>query len=206
MLKAIHPTDSAKPAVAVATLPSHATPPDRKYLLERVDEAAVVQLYADGFVGAPARPEDAASGTSTRRHWPAATSTTTSDTRTTSRCATILEEIITHSGDVDTATLAEITRYTKLFWLNTGPYNNLTARKFVLQVPARGVRSRGAALPRMPARRFRCKAGETLDAHAGRGCEPLFFDPAVDPIVTNKTPGAGQGHPERRARTTCTSA
>src|SRR5207302_5575808 len=29
-------------------------------------------------------------------------------------------------------TLDEIRRYTKLFWINTGPYNNLTARKFVL--------------------------------------------------------------------------
>ena len=43
-------TDSAKPAVAVATLPLPVIPPDRKYLLERVEEAAVVQLYADGFV------------------------------------------------------------------------------------------------------------------------------------------------------------
>ena len=33
---------------------------------------------------------------------------------------------------MDAATLAEVQRYTKLFWLNNGPYNNLTARKFVL--------------------------------------------------------------------------
>ena len=31
-------------------------------------------------------------------------------------------------------TLREIQRYTKLFWINNGPYNNLTARKFVLNV------------------------------------------------------------------------
>ena len=30
--------------------------------------------------------------------------------------------------------LAEIRRYTKLFWINTGPYNNLTARKFILRL------------------------------------------------------------------------
>ena len=42
-------TDSAKPA-AVADAPA-----DRKYLLERVDEAAVVQLYADGFEKLPLR-------------------------------------------------------------------------------------------------------------------------------------------------------
>ena len=30
--------------------------------------------------------------------------------------------------------MAEVWRYTKLFWINTGPYNNLTARKFVLRL------------------------------------------------------------------------
>ena len=46
-------TDSARPAVAAAP----AAPPDCKYLLERVDDAAVVQLYADGFSALPLRPE-----------------------------------------------------------------------------------------------------------------------------------------------------
>ena len=44
----------------------------------------------------------------------------------------ILEEIVAHSDGIADATLSEITRYTKLFWINSGPYNNLTARKFVL--------------------------------------------------------------------------
>src|SRR5262247_1447724 len=39
-------TDSQRPAPAAA-------PTDRKYLLERVDDAAVVQLYADGFEKLP---------------------------------------------------------------------------------------------------------------------------------------------------------
>src|SRR5215204_893531 len=39
------PTDTIRPAAAVAT---QTAPSDRKYLLERVDDAAVVQLYADG--------------------------------------------------------------------------------------------------------------------------------------------------------------
>jgi len=36
-------TDSAKAA------PAAAAPAGRKFLLERVDDAAIVQLYADGF-------------------------------------------------------------------------------------------------------------------------------------------------------------
>ena len=45
----------------------------------------------------------------------------------------MLEAIVTHPQGIDPATLAEIQRYTKLFWINNGPYNNLTARKFVLK-------------------------------------------------------------------------
>ena len=60
----------------------------RAYLLERVGEAAVVQLYADGFAQLSLRRQDPRAGTSTRRRSPGATSTTTSATPTTSRCAT----------------------------------------------------------------------------------------------------------------------
>src|ERR1700738_3742802 len=46
-----HPHSPAPPSLgATATAPAPvAAPPDRKYLLERVDDAAVVQVYADGF-------------------------------------------------------------------------------------------------------------------------------------------------------------
>jgi len=37
------------------TMPATAAPADRKYLLERVGEAAVVQLYADAFRDLPLR-------------------------------------------------------------------------------------------------------------------------------------------------------
>ena len=45
----------------------------------------------------------------------------------------VLEAIVTHPAGIPPRTLAEIERYTKLFWVNNGPYNNLTARKFVLK-------------------------------------------------------------------------
>ncbi len=47
---------------------------------------------------------------------------------------------------------------------------------------------------RRTARSFRLQTGESLDAMLTR-LQPMFFDATVDPIVTNKTPGAGQGHP-----------
>ena len=119
-------TDSLKPA-AVATAPA-----DRKYLLERVDDAAVVQLYADGFDKLPLREKTliwhlyqaALAGRDIFYDQRYAHNLEMRD---------VLEEIITHPENVDPQTLTEIQRYTKLFWINTGPYNNLTARKFVLK-------------------------------------------------------------------------
>ena len=94
----------------------------------------------------------------------------------------VLEEIITHADGIPPDTFAEIQRYTKLFWINTGPYNNLTARKFVLKCApeaffeaARIAERNGARLPVDPA-----------------SLRPYFFDLDVDPIVTSKTPGAGK--------------
>ncbi len=95
-------------------------PADRKYLLERVDEAAVVQLYADGFEKLPLREKTliwhlyqaALAGRDIFYDQRYAHNLEMRD---------VLEEIITHPDGVDPQTLAEIQRYTKLFWINTGP-------------------------------------------------------------------------------------
>ena len=176
------------PTAGPTPAPSSA-PAERKYLLERVDEAAVVQVYADGFEKLPAREKLLV--------WHLyAAALAGRDIYYDQRFAhnlemrTVLEEILTHPAGVDPATLAEITRYTKLFWLNTGPYNNLTARKFVLKctpeamaLAAKTAVANGAAIAG--------PAGETLDAMLAR-LQPIFFDAGVDPILTNKTPGPGK--------------
>ncbi len=158
----------------------------RKYLLERVDEAAVVQLYADGFEELPLEEkvliyhlyEAALAGRDIYYDQRHAHNIEMRD---------VLEEILTHPVGVDPTALAEIQRYTKLFWINTGPYNNLTARKFVLQCDpdafAEAVRRASANGARFPQR-----PGESVEAMLAR-LRPLFFDVSVDPIVTNKTPG-----------------
>ena len=161
----------------------------RPYLLERVADAAVVQLYADGFDELPIDQkiliyhlyEAALAGRDIYYDQRYAHNLLMRE---------VLEEIITHPEGIPEATLADIHGYAKLFWINTGPYNNLTARKFVLKctpaafaAAARQAEQNGAAFP--------LRDGETLDALLAR-TEPLFFDLAVDPIVTNKTPGPGQ--------------
>ena len=105
----------------------------RRYLLESVDDAAVVQLYADGFTALDLRHKILV--------WHLYLAAIAGrDIYYDQRYAhnlemrAILEAILTHSAHVEPRVLAEIRRYTKLFWINNGPYNNLTARKFVLHL------------------------------------------------------------------------
>jgi hypothetical protein len=143
-------------------------------LLEQIDEAAVVQLYADGFEGLPLTQkvliwhlyQAALAGRDIyfdQRYGRAL------------EMREVLEEILVHAtvghgaaADV----LAEIRRYTKLFWINCGPHNNLTARKFVLKCTREQFRAVAQAAQR----------GRTFSSRARRSTRPgtagrPFFDP-----------------------------
>ncbi len=159
---------------------------DRPYRLEQVDEAAVVQLYADGFTDL-SRDEKIliwhlylAARAGRDIYY---------DQRYRHNLAMrdILEEILTHGARIPAPVLAELTRYTKLFWINTGPYNNLTARKFVLNLSKQQLVD-AAEIAAHDGARFRLSDGESLDALIARYA-PMFFDQTVDPMVTCKTPG-----------------
>src|SRR4029453_1413619 len=180
---------AAKPADGAGVANTVQPEASRKYLLERVDDAAVAQLYADGFKDLPLEQKTlifhlyqaAIAGRDIFYDQRYAHNLEMRD---------VLEEILTHPEDIDPVALADIQRYTKLFWLNTGPYNNLTARKFVMKIApdafasaARVAQKSGGNVPLKP--------GETLDGMLQR-MQPLFFDATVDPIVTNKTPGSGK--------------
>jgi dipeptidyl-peptidase-3 len=180
---ACHSTREATPSSPVAATDS------RKFLLEQVDDASVVQVYADQFAALPLREKTliwhlsqaAIAGRDIyydQKH------------RNALEMRRVLEAIVSHPAGIDPATLPEIQRYTKLFWINSGPYNNLTARKFVLKTTpqafaaaAKAAAGAGAAFP--------TQANESVDQLIAR-LGPMFFDPNVDPSVTNKTPGAGR--------------
>jgi dipeptidyl-peptidase-3 len=161
----------------------------RPYLLEQIDDVAVVQLYADGFEALSRREkvlvwhlyQAALAGRDIYY-----------DQRYRHNLAMrrILEAVIARPEGVDPASLDAITRYTKLFWLNTGPYNALTSRKLVLDLSQGAfvaavdqARQNGASLPLEP--------GESVEALIARYA-PMFFDPSVDAMVTCKTPGDGR--------------
>jgi dipeptidyl-peptidase III len=180
------PAPSQAPAQTV-TAPTQA-PADRKYLLKRVDDAAVVQLYADGFESLPLKEkaliwhlyQAALAGRDIfidQVHEDALA------------MRGVLEQIIAHPAGVDAATLSEIQRYTKLFWINNGPYNNLTSRKFVLATTPEAFAAAARAAVKAGAT-FATAPGESLDQLLAR-LAPMFFDASVAPIVTNKNPGRG---------------
>jgi len=102
----------------------------------------------------------------------------------------LLEQILQHAGGIADATLSELTRYTKLFWLNTGPYNNLTARKFLLQLDAQRL-IEAATIASANGADFLLEANESI-AQRVEKYAPMFFDPDFEPMVTCKTPGEGQ--------------
>jgi dipeptidyl-peptidase-3 len=162
---------------------------DRKYVVDRVGDAAVVQVYADGFTQLPLREK-----TLIWHLYQAALAGR--DIYYDQRYAhnlemrALLEALLSCGEAIAPAVLAEIRHYTKLFWINTGPFNNLTARKFLLQITpgqllqaCRAAVAAGAPLP--------TRDGESIESLVAR-LAPSFFDPDVDAVVTNKTPGPGR--------------
>ncbi len=162
---------------------------DRPHCLEQIDEAAVVQLYADGF--SELAPADkilvwhlylaARAGRDIYYDQRYRHSLAMRD---------IVEEILAHGDRVPAPILEELTRYAKLFWINSGPYNTLTARKFVLQLSEQEL-TEAAEIAADDGARFARRAGESIAALVARYA-PMFFDISVDPMVTCKTPGEGR--------------
>lgn len=163
--------------------------PQRTYLLERVDEAAVVQIYCDGFDSLPLVQkrliyhlyQAALAGRDIFIHQKYRHSLLLRD---------LFEEIYTHAEGIDAGTLAEIRRYTKLFWINNGPHSAITSQKNVLKTSresflkaAQQAESNGAKLPK--------RKGETTERLIER-LWPILADPAVDSHCTNSAPGDGK--------------
>jgi len=172
-------------ALACAALAACASP-ERSALIERVDDVAVVQLRADGFENLPVRDqilcyhlcEAAIAGR---------------DIYLQQRCADglamrqVLETIITRPEGINPETLAHVRRYTTRFWVDNGPYNALTARKNLMGGTPQAFVAAATTAGADPALVQRLL--------------PMFFDPAVEPMVTAKNPEGGQDLLEASAAT-----
>ena len=158
---------------------------ERSYSLERVGPARVVQLYADGFdhltlqerilVYYLSRAALAARDITIDQHHPNAL-----------EIRDLMEGIVTHNEAVDPAVYEAILTYTKLFWINNGPYDNITSRKFTLSCTPAQLQAATHAAASAGARFGGDE--ESLDTKLTR-LGPMLFDPDVQPLMTNKTPG-----------------
>jgi dipeptidyl-peptidase III len=158
---------------------------DRQYLLEQIDDAAVVQLYADGFSALP-KDQKILIWHLTQAALAGRDIYYDQRYRHGLEMRTILDKILRaarqDASEFDADTLAEIRRYTKLFWLNSGPYNNLTARKFVLKCSIEAFIA-AAEL----AHRVLDHDASSIRARIER-LSSAFFEASSEPMVTNKTP------------------
>mgnify|MGYP003693789463 CR=1 FL=1 len=164
-------------------------------LLERIDEAAVVQVYADGFNDLPLQEKTliwhlsqaAIAGRDIFYDQRYAHNLEMRD---------VLEAIVTHAEQARRGHAREIQRYTKLFWINTGPHNNLTARKFVLRSTPAALAAAAHAAARAGAA-FPLRAGRNASISCSRGSRRCSSIRIVDPDGDEQDTAARQGHPHR---------
>ena len=176
--------------------PPRRRPADRPYLLERVDDAAVVQLYADGFANLPLKDKTLI--------WHL------------SQAAIAGRDIFydqRYAHNLEMRDILEAHRDARRRRRSGDARGDSALHEAVLdqhrslQQPDRAqVRPDVHAARRLPRPRtrqnepgatFPLAAGESLDQLLAR-LQPQFFDPNVDPMVTAKTPPPGTGHPHRQ--------
>lgn len=156
----------------------------RRWLLERVGPAAVVQLYADAF--GTLSPQDrilawhlyqaALAGRDIYYDQRYEHGLLMRD---------VIEALFVAREALGPEVARAIEHYTKLFWINSGPYEHITARKFVLDLTPEQFRD---ALERVsPPLGGYPSVDAFLDAHARD-----FFDATYRPLVTSKAPAPGE--------------
>ena len=160
-----------------------ADPRARKYLLEQVDDTAIVQLYADGF--------DSLTKSDKLLCWHLyAAAVAGRDIYLDQRFAhnlairDLLEELWLHRQVLPPTTRAELERYTKLFWVHSGIHHNLSTRKMLLRLSEDQFRAALAAARKDGAR----LAEDVGDASALRRFA-ILTDPSTYVSVTDKSPG-----------------
>ena len=158
----------------------------RKYKLERVGPANVVQLYADGFERL--KPQEkifayylslaalAGRDIALDQHH-----------RQALAVRRLFEQVHKHNAGIDLVILHKLDDYLKLFWINNGFYDDLTSRKFVPQCSFEDFKTACTIAHRNGAQFD--PAGESLDSRL-EGLRKVIFDPAYEPVMTEKAPGS----------------
>lgn len=164
---------------------STASATERRYTVERVGPARVVQYYADGFEQLTMKEKIflyylyqaalAGRDIAIDQHHPSAL-----------EVRDLFEQVYSHSAGIDGTVLAKVTKYLKLFWINNGFYDNLTSKKFTPECSVEEFRHAAQAAQKNGASAV--VSGESLEATLDRLRE-VIFNPEHDAMLTNKTPG-----------------
>lgn len=157
----------------------------REYLLEKVGDVAIIQLYADGF-------EKLSKDEKILAYWlyQAALAGRDIDYDQTNRYGleirNLLEEIITHSDGIPKELLDKIIKYIKLFWVHNGNYDSDTAKKFIPEFSLADLLS-AASFALKNGANFDVKDEKELEDKLKR-LERSIFDSNFQPYLVNKSP------------------
>lgn len=160
----------------------------RRYLMEKVDRYALVQLYVEGFDKLTLNQKRVAYHLY-RAALMGRDITYDQNHRQALKIRNILEGLIKHGRNIAPGVLGKLERYLKLFWVNNGMYKDRTKQKFK---PA------FTFAELVEAARAAIKGGASLGftaARAGKALSQLrrtIFDLNFEPYVTNKNPPPGE--------------
>jgi len=158
---------------------------ERKYIIERVGPARVVQLYADGFENLSLK-EKIFSYYVSRAALAGRDIAIDQHHSNALEIRDMLEKIVTYSDGIENRILEKIFTYLKLFWLNNGFYDNLTSKKInpeftfeALRAAAKLAQNNGANI---------ISDNEDIETKLFR-LKRVIFNMESQPMLCNKTPG-----------------
>jgi dipeptidyl-peptidase-3 len=160
----------------------------RPEILETVGEFAIAPLYADGFENLTPR-ERALAFYLYRAALAGRDITYDQMGRQNLEVRGLLEEIVTHPREIPAPLLDSLHHYLKLLWINNGNHNDRTKEKFLPAFTYEDLRSAALLAVRHGAS-IDLALNESLGAKLKR-LRGAIFDPAVEPLVTCKTPRDG---------------
>lgn len=158
----------------------------RQYTVDRFGPARIIQCYADGFELLTPKEkiftyyltQAAVAGRDmyfNQKH------------RYGLEVRKLLEAMYAHLNGVDESVKTKIIGYTKLIWVNSGFYDNLSARKFIPSCTFDEFKA-AAIKAKQNGARFELTTNETLEQKLER-LRRVMFDPGFEQSCTNKTPG-----------------
>ncbi len=159
----------------------------REYFIEEVQGIALVQLYADGF-DALEKNEKILAYYLYKASLAGRDIAFDQKHRDALTIRRLFDGILSHPLGIAPDVEEAIRTYAKLFWLNNGPYSERNKTKFMAPF------SRTAIAEALGMARANGATFDGFDAPLHEVLQRLdgfFWDPEVEPLVTNKNPGQG---------------